>query len=187
MIEPGLYRLSNRPGQARSEPGWGLRVDELLDISRGRDIFSFDLDHPDSSVYLKFDGSLMHIFGVAWGGVTTGNRVAEDPALTSLAILSLYYAAIGLPADGFHAVGGTIEWLDEGLLVDVFAEGTLTGRGGLVRCGPGHGEWGWVDHGAPGDTIHWKFTATKVDHAPGPGALAVVAAGLIVSRRRRRS
>ncbi len=185
LIEPGLYELHDDPGPG-AEPPYELRVDELFDVTQGRDVFSFDFDHADAGMFLEYDGSLLHIYGTAFGGLEEGS--SYDPSLTGLALIDFVYATTAPGGDEFYALQGSIAWLSTGETVGFFGDGGLEDRGRLVRSGfPGQGSgWGWVDHTTPGDKIHWYFAASAVNRVPGPAVLTVFAVGLCLLGGRRR-
>ncbi|MEL7474361.1 MAG: hypothetical protein AAGK04_13670 [Planctomycetota bacterium] len=83
IIAPGLYRLNNHPDGAIATPLYGLRLDELVDVTDGKDRFTFDFDHPLSEVLLSFTGSAITITGDVYGGRDIGD-VYADEALTGV-------------------------------------------------------------------------------------------------------
>ncbi|MCA9310825.1 MAG: hypothetical protein KDA21_06440, partial [Phycisphaerales bacterium] len=78
MIEDGLYQLHNHPDGAAAAPFYGMRLDELYNVTSGHDIFTFDFDHADSDMQMTISGSVIHIFGVVFGGRDTGSSYAND-------------------------------------------------------------------------------------------------------------
>ncbi len=203
LIELGVYRLYNHPDGNAGPPAYGLRLDELFDVTPEHDRFTFDFDHPDSSVFMEYDGSTLRIFGVAFGGLDGGDQYDPDPALTSLVQLDFTYTVIGL-VDGDDDLivttanftnHGTITWLDTGEVIDLYDRANADGytfrfgdedddrghRGALDLSG-----WGWLDHHTAGSHVYssdWLFTGTRM---PGPSGLGILAVGFLFARRRRR-
>ena len=79
--EPFTYRLSNRPDGAARPPPYGLRLDALYSTTAGHDVFTFNVGHPLSAMFLAYqDGDTpldlsddaAGIGGVAFGGRDTG-------------------------------------------------------------------------------------------------------------------
>ena len=75
------YQLANHPDGAVQPPRYGLRLDELYNVTGGHDDFTFDFDHAGSSMTLVFnDGGTVNAFlddtitisGIAYGGLDTG-------------------------------------------------------------------------------------------------------------------
>lgn len=87
FIADGTYRLHSHPdGGAASGPLftdiYGLRLDELVDVTGSHDIFTFDFDGPGSAMFLTYDSSsptmpTIQIHGVAYGGLDVGTTYAS--------------------------------------------------------------------------------------------------------------
>ena len=58
LIVEGLYQLHNHPDGNQASPFYGLRLDELFQVTPGHDVFTFDFDHPDAAVVLAAIESL---------------------------------------------------------------------------------------------------------------------------------
>ena len=43
LVQPGTYRLHNHPDANQAPPQYGLRLDELIDVTDERDVVTFDL------------------------------------------------------------------------------------------------------------------------------------------------
>ena len=194
LIQPGLYLLHNHPDGSLAPPSYGLRLDELFDVTPEDDHFTFDFDHPDADVFLEYDGTSIHIFGTAFGGLQAGDDY--DPAYTSLVVFDFVYGSVGMaPGDDDLLVTtpnftdtGSITWLatgetfglwnrnnDEGFSFRMGNEDDDLGHRGF----PGISGWGWLDHTTPGgqrSPSDWIFTAEQL---PGPPVLAVLGMGLL--------
>jgi hypothetical protein len=67
------FKLKNgQVCQSGAPPAYGLRVDELYDLTSGLDIFTFDFGHAQSKMWADLCGCTLHIFGQAYGGLDTG-------------------------------------------------------------------------------------------------------------------
>jgi hypothetical protein len=203
LIQPGQFLLHNHPDGNAAPPGYGLRLDELFDVTDDHDKFTFDFDHPDAEVWLDYDGTVVHIYGIAFGGLDAGSTYASDPALTSLVELDFTYTTVELAEGDDDLIvrtpsftnSGTITWLDTGEVIDLFdraSEEGFTFRFGDENDDEGHRDfsgisgWGWLDHHAAGTHVYssdWIFTAERV---PAPSSLLVVGAGLLLARGRSR-
>ena len=70
-----LYNLNNHPDGSAADPTYGFRLDDLVDVNAGKDIWTFDFNHTLSSMFLEYDNSntapfgddTVHIFGTAFG------------------------------------------------------------------------------------------------------------------------
>ena len=77
-LAPGVYRLANHPDGGAQPPRYGLRLDELYNATSSNDIFTFDFDDAQSSVFLTVTATSLTITGQAFGGRDTGNGYAND-------------------------------------------------------------------------------------------------------------
>ncbi len=204
LIQPGQFLLHNHPDGNAAPPGYGLRLDELFDVTDDHDKFTFDFDHPDAKMWMDFDGASIHIYGIAFGGLDVGSQYASDPALTSLVAIDFTYTTVALAFGDDDLIvtspnftnTGTITWLDTGEVIDLFDRANSEGytfRLGDEDTGTGHrgfpgiSGWGWMDHHQAGTHVYssdWLFTATQP--IPGPSALVVLGAGVLLARRRSR-
>ncbi len=73
VIAPGSYRLSNHPDGNQAPPYYGLRLDELFNLTSNHDVFTFDFNRAGTAMYLDYNGSSIHIYGRAFGGRDTGS------------------------------------------------------------------------------------------------------------------
>jgi len=71
LLPAGTYQLHSLAVGALAPPNYGLRLDELVDVTLGtHDFFTWDFDHPSSNMRLDWNGTdTMHIYGQAYGGV----------------------------------------------------------------------------------------------------------------------
>lgn len=212
-IVPGVYYLNNHPDGGAAPPLYGLRLDELFDVTGDHDRFTFDFDAAGSFMRMEYDGSSIHIWGTAYGGLDTGTGYGNATYASWVTIDFTYNIGVGgVPGDddvwvdtANYANSGTITWHDSAAtgsavvfdLVDYRGSHPFSFRMGDGDADTGHrGEpgisgWGWLNHsGAPnGITQHigasdWLFRAQLV---PLPPAVFVGAAGLgLVALRRRR-
>lgn len=200
FIAQGTYQLHNHPDGSARPPFYGMRADELFDITGGHDIFTFNFDDAASDMKMTYDGSTIHIFGVALGGRDIGSAYAVEPT-TGLYTIDFSYTigVSGVPGDddvwvtanmaNFGSVqgpvGGPISLVDKSNGDYSFRLGDETGNGGH-RGHPGISGWGWLTHhfesqGHIADT-DFLFTAELI---PAPGAMALM--GLVGLRGARRS
>jgi hypothetical protein len=211
-ISTGLYELHNHPDGVLRPPLYGLRLDELFDITPGNnnDDYTFDFDHASSNMSMFFTGSTIHIYGQSWGGRDVGSAYAND-----------IYRGI-YQIDFTYNIGVTPVPLDDDIYVELppylYNTGTITApasAGGVViplhdghytvdgpdldfRLGDesnnqGHrgfngiSGWGWLFHGPENapyyESSDWLFTAVPV---PAPASVGVLClAGVLAGRRRR--
>ncbi|MFG0256946.1 MAG: hypothetical protein ACF8GE_03490 [Phycisphaerales bacterium JB043] len=208
-IEIGTYQLHNHPDGNQSPPPYGLRLDGLL--GNGSTSMTFDFDYAGAGVFMDYDGTSLHIYGMAFGGVDVGAGYSADPSLTSWINIDFTYSVtVGAPGDDDLIVvtpdfsnTGTVTWMDTGDVYDLF---DYSGSHGYTfRLGdedsdaghrgfPGISGWGWLYHGPEGshpDNLHyisssdWLFTAKLI---PLPSAVALGGLGIAgLGVRRRRS
>ncbi len=208
IIDPGLYRLHNHPDGAARPPAYGLRLDELINLTDDHDVFTFDFDAEGASMLLSFDGSRIRIFGTAFGGLDTGRRY--DPSLAGYWAIDFTYGAVA-PAPGDDDLvattpdfsnRGTITRLATGERIDLFdfsGEHPHTFRLGNDDDDLGHrapdliSGWGWIDHHEPGSHVYssdWIFTVDPAG-VPAPptvvGPIGLLAVPRSRLRRRRRN
>jgi MYXO-CTERM domain-containing protein len=208
ILEPGLYRIHNHPDGSVRPPLYGLRLDELFDVTPDKDLFtfSFDGDGAEMLMELRADSSI-HIFGTAFGGLDIGDEY--DPDLSGLwEITFTYDTSKPVLGDDDFVVNppqdpnaGSITPLfgpDAGIPIDLFdypGEHPFTFRLGDEDDDLGHrgfdgiSGWGWLNHGSP--DIHvkasdWLFTVDPTP-VPAPSAAAALLLALAAGRRRRRA
>lgn len=204
-VEFGKYKLYNHPDGAKASPYYGLRLDELMDVTNKHDVFTFDFEHEDSEVYLKYDENGIHIYGQIFGGLDIGKEYHSE--YSGLWELDFVYDtvtkangdddAIATAPGGKYSEGtgkGTISSLEtsgpfqdkEFDLVDYSGKHNYTFRFGDQNHDQGHrghdgiSGWGWLNHsGAEGHVASSDhlFTAKKV---PEPtSALGLLALGTL--------
>lgn len=209
-IDVGTYLLHNHPDGNQADPLYGLRLDELFDVSSGHDVFTFDFDHAGAQMLLDYDGSSIHIHGRAFGGVDAGSGYSNNPDHTSWVTIDFTYDYVtSVPWDDdvwaprwAPQSHGTITWEDTGEEIDLwdFAGGHLyTFRFGDGNHDNGHrgfdgiSGWGWLNHGDdPNHHVYasdWLFTAEMMV-VPLPPAVLMGMTGVLglagyrVARRR---
>ena len=205
-IATGTYRLSNHPAANQNPPPYGIRWDELSDVTAGNDVFTISFDSPGTNMLMTYDGSSIHIFGTGFGGRDIGNVYANDSFLGFYQIDFTFSTGVGLaPGDDDLLVTaptgsntGMIT-LPDLSVVNIFDKSTPdTAPNSTFRFGdednnlghrgfPGLSGWGWLEiAGAvnPNATRDFLFTAVLV---PSPGAVGLFGlAGIAGCRRRRR-
>ena len=75
------FQLHSHEDGGAAPPSYGLRLDELLNVSGNHDIFTFDFDHDQTtSMSLFFDDVLnkIGISGTVFGGLNSGNGYATS-------------------------------------------------------------------------------------------------------------
>lgn len=202
LVEIGRYVLGNHPDGNQQPPLYGFRLDELVDVTSGKDVFTFDFDDVQSAMFLDYDGSTIRISGQAFGGRDVGGSYANDQ------FLGVY------DIDFTYSVGVQFAPGDDDLIVDESGVGQNTGfisgpagqniplvdsaQDGITfrfgdedndaghRGHPGISGWGWVAHsGLPHiPASDWLFTATFLIPTPATGMLGI--AGLAFAGQRRR-
>jgi MYXO-CTERM domain-containing protein len=208
ILEPGLYQLHNHPDGGARPPLYGLRLDELIDVTGDDDHFTFSFDDDGAEMFLELRAdSSIHIFGTVFGGLDIGDTY--DPALSGLWDITFTYDTskpvtddddlfVNPPQDPNTGTITPQFGPDAGIPVDLFdypGENPFTFRLGDEDDDLGHrgfdgiSGWGWLTYGAP--DIHvsasdWLFTVDPTP-VPGPAAAAVLLIGLAAGCRRRRT
>ena len=206
VLMPGQYVLHNHPDGNAVPPPYGMKLDELYNVTADHDIFTFNFDDAASSMVMDVTATTIHIYGASFGGRDIGGDYAVDPFRGVYAIDFLYTVGVQ-PVVGDDDMEvrapsvsnfGTIHTP----LGDTIALTDKTGNDGdagrSFRLGDedndlGHrgyngiSGWGWLTHGpdpmAHIDDSDWLFTATKVP-APVRRCRSVLA-GLAGLRRKR--
>ncbi len=199
-ISGGLYQLHNHPDGGVAPPGYGLRLDELYNVTGGNDIFTFDFDHPDSNVRLDYDfaSQEIEIFGQVYGGRDAGGSYFNDAYRGIYTLTFKYDTALGLVTgdDDLWVTApsgtntGTISTpLGDNINLSDKSNGSYTFRFGDESNDLGHrgfagiSGWGWLmmgDRTAPNGADDWLFTATQI---PEPASIALLVIGMLTRRR----
>lgn len=201
-LPAGKYQIHNHPDGSADPPPYGLRLDELYDITGGKDDFTFDFDDASSYVTLNYTGSKIVIHGHAYGGRDIGAVYAVEPTTGIYSFHFVYDVGVGLaPGDDdimvvanmmnfgtiTTPIGDTIDLTDKTDVSYSFRLGDENNDLGH-RGFSGISGWGWLIHGPPGSShvvaSDWLFTVG--DLVPTPGSLAIfgIAAGALARRRR---
>ncbi|MGE0558977.1 MAG: PEP-CTERM sorting domain-containing protein [Burkholderiales bacterium] len=191
----GVYDLHNHPDGGAAAPYYGLRLDELINVSSGHDIFTFDFDHASSFMQLSWNGSSIHIYGQAYGGLDTGSAYGNPLYRGVWDIDFTYDTGIGVNP---HNVEVTANMVNEGTISSTFGLGTFDlvdksngdfsfklgseDNGSPHRGFAGISGWGWMNHSGAGLDTHvaasdWLFTAT-IAPVPEPEVYAMLGLGL---------
>ena len=216
IITPGTYRLGNHPDGAARPPLYGFRLDELVNLTGGHDVFTFDFDHAGSAMFLDYDGTGIHIYGTSFGGLDVGS--AYSATYSGFWNIDFTYGTVvGVPSDDdlwvttpAHTNSGSINFITDTNInptqVAAFVgPGSIpmvdeTAAGYTFRLGDENNDlghrgfngisgWGWVTHGG-GSHVYssdWLFSLNPV---PLPGGVLLAALGLLsgaaTSKVRRR-
>lgn len=201
----GTYHLHSHPDGAKAPPSYGLRLDELFNVTQNRDSFTFDFDAPGSAMYLRYTPSTIRIFGVAFGGYDTG--VSYHPDWSGLWDIDVSYTNVVSIAGGDddvivyeseHVNSGFIHRQGDEEIIDLFDyagnhgytfqlgdEGDDQGHRGFA----GISGWGWLNHRDPNKhtvASDWIFTVgTRVIPSPEAGLLGLLGLGTLAAARRR--
>ncbi len=205
LPDPGtstvLYQLENHPDGSATPPSYGLRLDELYDVTSGHDIFTFDFEDAQSNMLMAFSSDTIRIYGTVYGGRDTGSGYANDGDLGLYTVDFTYSIGVQLDANDDDTIvladmqntgsiitprGDVIDLIDK-------SDGNYSFRLGDEDNDNGHrgfdgiSGWGWLNHGGgPHVTASdWVFTVNP-DPVPAPGAIALAALGLGFAGKRRR-
>ncbi len=191
----GTYSLQNHPDGAAAPPTYGFRLDELINVTGGHDIFTFDFNHAQSTMQLTWDGSVIHISGQSFGGLDTGGSYGNPLFAGLWAIDFTYNVGVSSAANNLKVVAnqqntGTITRLSDSSVFNLQdqSNGAYSFKFGSEDNGSGHrgfngiSGWGWVNHTPAGSAFgshvnasDWLFTATPV---PEPEIYAMMGLGL---------
>lgn len=204
IMAPGAYLLGNHPDGTEVPPPYGMRLDELVDVTSGHDIFTFDFAHPGSLMQLVVTPTTLQIVGTVYGGRDIGGSYAADAYQGFYSVNFLYTLGVqSVPGDDDiwvnttnHVNTGTItlpnghvqHLVDErgnyGYSLQIGDEANDLGHRGYA----GVSGWGWITyvddaghvrpHIESGD---WLFTVV-----PTPGSAVLLGAGVLSVGRRRR-
>ena len=214
VITPGLYRLHNHPDGNLRPPYYGLRLDELYDITPGgnNDDYTFDFDFagdssfPASAMYMDYNGYTIHIYGTTYGGRDIGGSYANDIYRGMYTVNFTYALGVQMvPGDDDLMVEPPSYALNTGTIITPLGH-TIALRDGHYddptqldfRLGDesndlGHrgyagiSGWGWLFHGPEGSPYHADSDwLFTATLVPAPGALALMGIGALTLRRRHR-
>ncbi|MGI9014528.1 MAG: hypothetical protein ACR2GY_09795 [Phycisphaerales bacterium] len=203
IIAPGTYRLGNHPDGGIDPPPYGLRLDELFNVSSGTDKFTFDFEATGAGVFLDYDGSTIRIYGRAFGGRDIGTTY--DSNWTSFVNFDFTYRDnVGqVPGDDDLWVddddrdnNGYIVWEANNTRFDLNdkSDGTKSFRLGDEDNDQGHrgfagiSGWGWllVNGRDKAGAQDWLFTLNPIP-LPSAGLMGVAGLAVVGARRRRRA
>ena len=187
----GTYQLGNHPGNIVQPPGYGLRLDGLLDgglsepPERPR-VVTFDFEHPESDMKMEVNGSQIRIYGTAFGGRDVGD--IYDPNNSGLWEIDFTYNNVALydldgQQDNDLFVAKEYEGTNTGMVRQLYGDGLtfdlsdkaddqLSFQLGDRVDDSGHrgfdgiSGWGWLMHSASDEYVagsDWIFTATPID------------------------
>ena len=197
-------QLADHPDGDAAPPTYGLRLDELVNVTSGHDRFTFSFDHPDALVQMVLtevgvDEFSIHIWGTVFGGRVVNNEY--DPLLSGLAEIDFTYMLAHTVTGDDDLIVTTPNFTNTGSIIfdgstiDLFDRANSEGftfRLGNEDNDLGHrgfdgiSGWGWVDHGEAGTHFaasDWLFTVVPT---PGTTALLGIAAALFTRGRTRR-
>lgn len=204
-ILPGIYDLANHPDGNAQPPQYGLRLDELVNVTGNHDIFTFDFDAAGSDMDMTYDdvNGIIHIYGTTWGGRDIGGAYANDVHRGFYQVDFVYTVGVQpVPGDddvyvlanmqnfgSIVAPNSTVYFLQDK------SDGNYSFRLGDEGDDNGHrgfngiSGWGWLNHGLTLPAPHvadsdFLFTATY--RIPEPGSLALIALGAMALLRRGR-
>lgn len=198
----GVYKLGNHPDGSAQPPAYGLRLDELINVTAGHDVFTFNFEDPSSNMQLDWNGSTIHISGLAYGGLDTGGYYGNAAYRGLWAIDFLYDTGVSVLANNVTVFSNMV---NSGIITSLSglgsfnlldkSDGSFAFKLGSENNGSGHrgyngiSGWGWLNHSGAGLGNHvaasdWLFIATPV---PEPETWALTAFGLALlgwTRRR---
>ncbi len=196
----GTYQLLNHPDGGARPPLYGLRLDELYDVTGGHDIFTFDFEAPGANMVMDYDGTSLHIHGTVFGGLNAGDGYAATHV--GLWGVDFTYGLVGTAPGDDDKIVTTPDFTNTGSITNLATQDTipLWDYSGMhnytFRLGdedgdaghrgfPGISGWGWMNHGT--QNVHvgasdWLFTAVP---EPSTALLALLGAGAALRRRRQ--
>ncbi len=198
----GTYQLHNHPDGGARPPLYGLRLDELYNVTGGHDIFTFDFDAPGANMLMDYDGTSLHIHGTVFGGLNAGSGYAGTHV--GLWAVDFTYGLVGSAPGDDDLIVTTPDFTNSGTITRLATQDTvwlwdysgshnytfqlgdenndLGHRGFLGASG-----WGWVNHTTQSTHVgasDWLFTAVPVPE-PSAAMLVLLGAGALLRRRNR--
>jgi len=207
-----IYDLANHPAGGARPPTYGMRLDEIVDLTLNvHDIFTFDFDNAASSMRLEYDdiAGTIRIFGTVFGGLDTG--VAYDPTASGLWDVDFTYR------QNITSIPGNLTVNPEnannnGTITPLFNIGSVLANTAIALVDEDGGKgfsfqldngdhrlsgtplfgdptlfvgWGWLNHsGLPHVAASdWLFTARVV---PEPGSMLLLGSAILGASRLRR-
>ncbi len=204
ILNSGVYLLGNHPDGSAQPPQYGLRLDELVNVTSGHDIFSFDFNDSRSQVNLVVSANSLRIIGHSYGGRDTGSGYAND-AYRGVYSFDFIYNLGVQPVGGDddiwvnttnHVNFGSITLPNGNVqnLVDERGSNGFSLRLGNENNDLGHrgfagvSGWGWITYVNNAGQVQphvessdWLFTVV-----PTPGSAMLLGMGVIAAGRRRR-
>ncbi len=209
------YYLFSHPDGNQRPPKYGLRLDELFDITSNHDVFTFDFSHPDSDMRLRYNDNdtpndlsddEVRIFGTVFGGLDAGT--SYDPDYSGLWIVDFTYRDNIASGDPMIEVNESLN--NNGYIQSTFGMGnnepiSLWDEAGSHdfsfkfnnvdnhRLG-GHGMsgpewfvgWGWLNHHDPNQHVYDSDWLFVGQAVPEPASLLALAAGVGAILARKR-
>ena len=199
-------RLADHPDGSAAPPSYGLRLDELINLTGGQDRFTFSFDHPLAMMQIQITENLqdegtyrIDIWGQAFGGRIVNNEY--DPLMSGLVDIEFTYMLAHLADGDDDLIVTTPDFMNSGSIrfngttIDLFDR--ANDEGFTFRLGnedddlghrgfDGFSGWGWIGHGVagtPNPTSDWLFTVVPT---PGTTVLMAMAAVMLARGRNRR-
>lgn len=200
ILDPGVYELHNHPDGNAAPPLYGLRTDELIDVTPNHDIFTYDFDAPGSSMFLELTPTTARIYGTVFGGLNQGT--GYDPTLSGYWSVDFTYVDLVslVPVDNDYTDQTSN---DSGTLTQLFGAGTTFELGSYKgfylgdraddlghRGFAGISGWGWLTYASGHENAtDWLFTVGDQVAVPEPGTYlslgALLSMALWASSRRK--
>lgn len=212
ILAPGVYVLGNHPDGNEVPPPYGLRLDELVNVTANHDVFSFDFNHTGSLVQLVVAPGSLRIIGDVYGGRDVGSAYANDQYQGFYHIDMIYnvgvtqvpgdddiyvhtanhsnFGSITLPAGALAGNGTNVVNLvdergnpDNGTSLRIGNEDNDLGHRGFN----GVSGWGWLSYvTATGGDVHVTSSDWLFTVVPTPGSAVLLGMGVLATGRRRR-
>src|SRR5215813_2440127 len=104
ILPPSIYKLHDHPDGELGPPGYGLRLDELVNVGSGTDHFTFSFDNALSDMKVEITSLTQTTFKIDIFGTAFGGRVVNhgyDPNWSGVAQIDFTYLVshLALPDD----------------------------------------------------------------------------------------